>query len=121
VSREIREGRRGFTLLELIIVIAVIGILATIAIPQFVDYRQRSLNEVARADLRNAAIAQEAYYLDMNAYTGRISNLTSRGYTALDGVTMTIIAHSNSGYTMTAVHTSGTKTWILTGPGGRIQ
>jgi type IV pilus assembly protein PilA len=121
VSREIREGMRGFTLLELIIVIAVIGILATIAVPQFVDYRQRSLNEVARADLRYAAIAQEAYYLDMNAYTGRISDLTSRGYTAQDGVTMTIIAHSNSGYTMTAAHTLGAKTWTLTGPGGSIQ
>jgi prepilin-type N-terminal cleavage/methylation domain-containing protein len=116
-----REGMRGFTLLELIVVIAVIGILATIAIPQFVEYRLRSLNEVARADLRNAAIAQEAYYLDMNTYTARISDLTSRGYTPKDGVTTTIIVHNNSGYTMTTVHTSGTKTWTLTGPGGNIQ
>jgi type IV pilus assembly protein PilA len=116
-----REGMRGFTLLELVSVIAVIGILATIAIPQFVEYRLRSFNEAARAALRNAAIAQEAYYLDMNTYTARISDLTSRGYTHQDGVTTTIIVHNNSGYTMTALHTSGNKTWTLKGPDGNIQ
>lgn len=119
--RKIREDMKGFTLLELIIVIAVIGLLATIAIPQFVDYRQRSFNEVAKAALRNAATAQEAYYLDTNTYTGQIGDLTSRGYTTSDGVILSIIAHSNSQYTMTAGQASGKKTWTLTGPGGNIQ
>ena len=66
-------------------------------------------------------MAQEAYYLDTNTYAGRIADLTSRGYTPLEGVTLDIIARSNSQYTMTAVHASGTKTWTLTGPGGNIQ
>ena len=119
--RKIREDMKGFTLLELIMVIAVIGILATIAIPQFIDYQKRSFNEVARIALRNAAVAQEAYYLDTNTYTGQIGDLTSRGYTTSDNVTLSIVAHSNSEYIMTAGHTSGTKTWTLTGPGGNIQ
>jgi len=44
MSRKMREGMKGFTLLELIILIAVFGILATIATPHFIDYRQRIIN-----------------------------------------------------------------------------
>ena len=118
---KIRRDMKGMTFLELIIAMAVVGSLATFAIPQFTAYRQTSCDQVAKSALRNAAMAQEAFYLDTNTYTGRIGDLTPRGYTTLDGVAVTIIAHSNSQYTMTSVHTSGTKTWTLTGPGGNIQ
>ena len=118
---KIQGDMKGITFLETIIAIAVVSGLATFALPQFTAYRQTSCDQVAKSALRNAAMAQEAFYLDTNSYTGRIGDLTSRGYTTLDGVTMTIIAHSNSQYTMTSVHTSGTKTWTLTGPGGNIQ
>ncbi|MBW2304295.1 MAG: prepilin-type N-terminal cleavage/methylation domain-containing protein, partial [Deltaproteobacteria bacterium] len=59
-----KKDERGFTLIELMIVIAIIGILAAIAIPQFNAYRARSYNASANTDLRNAMTAQEGYFID---------------------------------------------------------
>jgi type IV pilus assembly protein PilA len=112
---------KGFTLIELMIVIAIIGILAAIAIPQFSSYRQRSFNAAMMSDLRNAATAQEALFTDSLSYTNTPADLTTRGYSPSSNVTLAITAASTSQYTMTTTHTSGTKTWTLTGPGGTIQ
>ena len=62
------RNEKGFTLIELLVVIAIIGILAAIAIPQFAEYRERGFDAGARSDLRNAATAEEAYFVDNNAY-----------------------------------------------------
>jgi type IV pilus assembly protein PilA len=115
-----KKGQKGFTLIELMIVIAIIGILAAIAIPQFTAYRQRGFNAAAQSDLRNAATAQEAYYTDSNIYSSAVADLTTRGYTASANVSMNSIAGDANGYTMTTQHTSGASTWTLAGPGGVI-
>ena len=71
---------RGFTLIELMIVIAIIGILAAIAIPQFAAYKTRSYNSAAQADLRNATTAQEAYFVDEQTYCSTTGTLIGATY-----------------------------------------
>lgn len=62
------NSQKGFTLIELIIVVAIIGILTAIAIPQFASYRQKSFNASAISDLRNTSIALEGYHADYFYY-----------------------------------------------------
>jgi len=69
-----RPGARGFTLVELLVVVAIIGILATIAIPQFSLYRSRALCAKAQSDLTNLALAQEAYFIFAGTYTKVVQN-----------------------------------------------
>jgi type IV pilus assembly protein PilA len=62
-----REG--GFTLIELLVVIIIIGILAAIAIPVFLNQRQKGYDAQTKSDLRNAATSEETYFTDNNAYS----------------------------------------------------
>ncbi len=125
LNKLMKKDEKGFTLIELMIVIAIIGILAAIAIPQFSAYRTRSYNSAAQADLRNAATAQEAFYVDKQRYCQTIANLTggSYGLYLSDNVTLRIIAGSTTAntYEMHAWHSSGDKSYRLIGPGGTIS
>ena len=64
---KVREDK-GFTLVELLIVVAIIGILAAIAIPQFAAYRIRGYNASAISDIKNFGTTQEALFADTQAY-----------------------------------------------------
>jgi len=111
---------QGFTLIELMVVIAIIGILAAIAIPQFNVYRVRGYNALAVSDVKNASIAQEAYYVDHRTYTSEVAMLTTFGFRQTQGVAVQIPSKDDSSYTITANHNRGDKTYTLTGPGGAI-
>ena len=110
-----KKDEKGFTLIELMIVIAIIGILAAIAIPQFASYRARAYNSAALSDLKNAATAQEAYFVDEQSYGAQ--DATGMNITTSENVTLTATG-GTGGYTISAYHSSGDKTYTLTGPGG---
>ena len=121
LTKFIKKDESGFTLIELMIVIAIIGILAAIAIPQFSAYRTRSYNSAAQADLRNAATAQEAYYVDAQTYVATPTSLIGATYGLYTSANVAIAGTAiASQYTMTAYHSSGNKTYTLIGPGGSI-
>jgi type IV pilus assembly protein PilA len=68
ITRSESEG--GFTLIELLVVIIIIGILLAIAIPSYLKFRDRANESAAKANVRAAVPAVEAYYADNNEYTG---------------------------------------------------
>ena len=64
------RNRKGFTLVELMIVVAIIGILAAIAIPNFLDFRLKAKTSEAKSNLGAIRSTEVAYFAEWNFYIG---------------------------------------------------
>jgi type IV pilus assembly protein PilE len=73
-SRMARRSDNGFSMIELMVVVVIIGILAAIVVPSYSNYVIRGAREAAEADLLDLASLQEKIYLNSNAYTASVTN-----------------------------------------------
>jgi prepilin-type N-terminal cleavage/methylation domain-containing protein len=96
-----RARRGGFTLIELMIVVLILGILSAIVVPQFRHTKGKANAASLKSDLRNLATAEEAYFYENATYTNDLNVLA---FARSPGVVLTVQAATGQGWAAVATH-----------------
>jgi len=113
-----QEKAAGFTIVELLIVITVVAVLASVAVLNFVSYRKRAFNISAEGDARNAFIATQAYFNDCPDDTiASIAALFPYGFLQTTDVSDSVGGNQSS-LEITTYHASGDRTYFVNSEGG---
>ena len=117
--------QKGFTLIELMIVIAIIGILSAIAIPNFLSYRAKGKDTAAKSEASNFYSAAMAHFADQGVATTFAAGSAPSGFAVNADITYsgTIVVATDGATTgtMSFVHDDGGTTYTLTGSTGGIS
>jgi len=99
------QSDRGFSLLELLVVVAILGILIAAALPRFAEFRAAAYDSRAQQDLRNLAAAEELFRATSATYADNTASLS--GFAASEGVDVAIESADETTFVATASHPAG--------------
>ena len=111
-------NEKGFSLMELLVVMLVISVLATIALASYPYMRAKSGDAAAKSDLKNAAIFQENHYATNLTYADQ--GELDANFVGTENVTVTVLSADLGGYEMSASHASSSATWCLSSAVGAV-
>lgn len=111
-------NQKGFSLIELLVVVLFISILATIAIAGYPYMRERAGDAAAKSDLKNAAIFQEDYYSDNQTYADQTA--LDAGFAGTENVTVSVLSADPGGYEMSANHAASSESFCLSSADGAV-
>jgi type IV pilus assembly protein PilA len=117
----IQSEESGFTLIELLVVILIIGILAAIALPNFLGQRTKAQDSSAKSDARNMVSQMESCYTDNNTYTGCPGSNTGLQVGTGQGQVNATANAAGDGYTVVATSKSGNTFTITKASNGTIS
>jgi len=104
----ISHHRRGFTLIELMVVVVIIALLAGMAVVRLTGTKERALIAKMRSDLRTLTVQQEAYFSDNERFS---TSLTDLKFVVTQGMEVTIVQGDGAGWSAT-MHPVGSTTPI---------
>ena len=111
LQHQIREGQRGFSLIEILVVILIIGVLAAIALPAFLGQRGKGQDSSAKSAARNLVSAVESFYATNQTYSGAAAStdVTTSGVYGSGNGQASLPTATATGYTIVGQSASGNR------------
>ena len=100
----IEKNEKGFTLIEMMIVMALIGILSFIAVPLFASYRVKAYDTTAKVDLKNAMKFLDFYFIENDTFPETSDDLLAAGFKLSNDVSFTTYSIGTFGDGQPTVH-----------------